>query len=118
GHSHPSIWTLYTEYKFGWSPAQVGMSLSAVGVIIAFSQGYLTRVLIPKWGERRSLIVANWFLIAGFAAYALVPQGWMVYVVLLVTAPGQIGGPALQSLIAIGIPPQEQGELQGSLMSL
>jgi len=27
GNSHPSIWTLYTEYKFGWSSFEVGLSL-------------------------------------------------------------------------------------------
>ena len=28
GQSHPSIWALYTHYKFGWNSLQVGLSLT------------------------------------------------------------------------------------------
>jgi len=38
----PATWSFYTMFKFGWSPAAVGGSLAAVGLIMAFSQGFLT----------------------------------------------------------------------------
>lgn len=118
GQAHPSIWTLYTEFKFGWSPFQVGLSLSAVGVSIAAVQGGLTRVLIPRWGEERALSIGLWFNIVGFLLFALAPQGWMMYPILLLSSLAGLAGPAIQSLISKQTPPSEQGELQGSLMSI
>jgi DHA1 family tetracycline resistance protein-like MFS transporter len=118
GQVHPSIWTLYTQLKFKWTAFEVGLSLSFVGVTIAFAQGYLTRIFIPKWGEYRSLLYALYINIGGFALFAFATQGWMMYAVMVVTCLSGLGGPALQSLISREVPSQEQGELQGSLISL
>lgn len=118
GNSHPSIWTLYTEHKFGWTSFQVGLSLSFVGVSIGVSQGWLTRILIPKLGERRSLNFGLFFYILGFALFALATQGWMMYAIMVLFALSGVSGPALQSLISRGTSPSEQGELQGSLISI
>lgn len=118
GQSHPSIWTLYTQYKFGWSALDVGLSLSAVGLVIAVAQGWLTRIVIPKTGEQLATQFGIIFSIIGFIAYALSTQGWMMYAVLLTTAIANVGGPALQSMISKGTPAHEQGELQGSLVSM
>ena len=118
GQSHPSIWTLYTQYKFNWTSFEVGLSLSAVGVMVAIGQGYLTRIIIPKLGERKSLIMGLWVYVISFAAYALATKSWMMYAILPSIALSSIAGPALQSLISKNTPPKEQGELQGSLISI
>lgn len=118
GHVHPSIWTLYTEYKFGWTSFEVGLSMSFVGVTTAITQGWVTRWLIPKWGEPRSLRIGTIIYFLGFICFALLPAGWMVYPLLVVTSLAGIAPPALQSMITRGVPPQEQGELQGSLISI
>lgn len=118
GQVHPSIWTLYTQLKFNWTAFEVGMSLSFVGLSIAFAQGYLTRVFIPKWGEYKALMVSNVITVIGFALFALASQGWMMYGVMVFTCLSGLGGPALQSLISKEVPQSEQGELQGSLISL
>lgn len=118
GQVHPSIWTLYTQLKFNWSAFEVGLSLSFVGVSIAFAQGYLTRIFIPKWGEYNSLLYALYINIGGFALFAFATHGWMMYAVMVLTCLSGLGGPALQSLISREVPSHEQGELQGSLISL
>ncbi|MGE0762331.1 MAG: TCR/Tet family MFS transporter [Bdellovibrionales bacterium] len=118
GQVHPSIWTLYTEYRFQWSAFAVGLSLTFVGLTIAIVQGGLTRVIIPKLGESKVLVWGLWFNILGFACFGLATQGWMMYVVMAFSALGGLVPPAAQSLIARRTPPQEQGELQGSLMSM
>lgn len=118
GNSHPAIWTLYSEYKFGWSAQDVGLSLSFVGLTMAFSQGFLTRWVIPKLGERRSMMVGLLFYLAGFIGYALINQGWMVYAVCAGTILAGITMPALQSIVTAHVPADRQGELQGSLISL
>lgn len=118
GHVHPSIWTLYTENKFGWTAFEVGLSMSFVGLTTAITQGWLTRILIPKWGEPRSLFIGTVIYVGGFVCFALLPAGWMVYPLLVVTSLAGIAPPALQSMIAKDVPPQEQGELQGSLIAI
>lgn len=118
GNSHPSIWTLYTEYKFGWSPREVGLSLSFVGLMGAFSSGYLTRLLIPKLGEFRALWMGTALSAISFLGFGLLPEGWMMYVVVLVSALAGLSVPALQSIVAKQVPSNEQGELQGSLISI
>lgn len=118
GHVHPSIWTLYTQEKFGWSTFEVGLSLSVVGILSAISQGYLTRVLIPRWGEVKALEFGLVVYAISFVLYAFATKGWMIYPIMLATFVAGIAGPALQSLISRDVPSQEQGELQGSLISI
>jgi DHA1 family tetracycline resistance protein-like MFS transporter len=118
GQVHPSTWTLYTEHKFGWTALQVGVSLSFVGLSFAIVQGGLMRIIIPRLGEWNSLVAANWISILSFLAWALATKGWMMYAILAPSALAAVGGPALQSLISHGVPPSEQGELQGTLVSL
>lgn len=118
GHVHPVNWTLYTEMKFGWTAWEVGLSLSFVGVIVAISQALLPRYVIPRLGEPRAATVGIVFNTLAFAAYAFATQGWMMYVITAVSCLSGIAIPALQSEITRGTPMNEQGELQGSLVSL
>lgn len=118
GQVHPSVWTLYTQYKFNWSAFEVGMSLSFVGISVALTQGYLTRIFVPKWGELNALRIGIIFYILDFIALAFATQGWMMYAIIAVTTLSGITGPASQSLISKDIPPSEQGELQGTLISI
>lgn len=118
GQTHPSIWTLYTETRFQWTTAQVGLSLAAVGLLSAISQGWLTRIIIPKIGEYRTVIYGAFGYAMTFALFGAANQGWMMYVILVFSALFWAAPPALQSLISHNTPPQEQGELQGTLVSL
>lgn len=118
GQVHPSVWTLYTQTKFNWTPSDVGWSLTAVGLSTALVQGGLTRIIIPKIGEWTSVILSIAISITAYSAFALSTSGWMMYAILVPSALAGIGGPAIQSLISKNVPSQEQGELQGTLVSL
>lgn len=118
GQTHPSIWTLYTQTRFGWTASQIGLSLAVVGILSAISQGGLTRVLIPRLGERMSVLVCCFGGALAFLLFGLATQGWMMYAILIASSPAWIGGPALQSMITSQVSAQDQGELQGSLVSL
>ena len=116
--THPSMWTIYTEHRFGWSPAQVGFSLTIVGVLSVFSQGYLTGVLVKKFGEKKLI---TWGLLGeaiSFTLFGLVFTGFQMYTVLIISCLFWASHPALQSLISRQVQDNEQGELQGALMSL
>ncbi|RYU93562.1 TCR/Tet family MFS transporter [Emticicia agri] len=116
--STQGTWAYYTKEQFGWSDEQVGYSLTFVGVMIAFVQGYLTRILIPKLGIKKSIYVGFAFSILGSLAYAFANEGWMVYAIMVPFALGGLAGPSMQGIISGQVPANEQGELQGSLTSL
>lgn len=113
-----STWALCNQARFGWSTADIGLSLGAVGVAAALVQGGLIRVVMPRFGERRVMIGGLALGAAGFAAFGLASRSWMIYAIILPFAMGGLAGPATQALISREVGPSEQGELQGSLVSL
>jgi DHA1 family tetracycline resistance protein-like MFS transporter len=114
----PSTWVLYTSYRYGWTPKQVGLSLALVGVMAVIVQGGLARKIIPKLGERRSIVIGLTNATIFFSAYGLATQGWMIYVLLVIGSFGGIAMPALQGLVSGSVPLNEQGAVQGALASL
>ena len=81
-------------------------------------QGGLTRVLIPKLGQRNSVFVGLGLYAVGFVLFAFATQGWMMFAFMIPFSLGGIAGPALQGIISGQVPANEQGELQGALTSL
>ena len=114
----PSTWVLYTSYRFGWTPRQTGESLALVGLMAAVVQGGLTRVLVPRLGERRAALLGLTLSASALLAYGSVTAGWMVFVVIVFGSLSGIAGPSVQGLISRGIAPDEQGAVQGALTSL
>jgi DHA1 family tetracycline resistance protein-like MFS transporter len=89
-----------------------------VGLGALIVQGGLVRVLIPKLGAARAVLLGMGFSILGFVLFAFASQGWMMFAFTGVFALGGLAGPALQGSISGQVPPNEQGELQGALTSL
>jgi len=117
-HSVQSVWNFFTEYNFDWSKKMVGYSLAFVGLLIGAVQGGLTRVVVPKLGNQRSVILGLLLYTLGLVLFSFATQGWMMFVFLIPYCLGGIAGPALQSTITSEVPANEQGELQGALTSL
>ena len=115
----PSTWAFYTISKFHWSSAEVGYSLAFVGLLMAVAQGALTRVLIP-WlgGERRAAAAGMAAAVVAYLGYALVTQGWMMYLVALTTFLFALTYPSMNALASQQIPSDAQGELQGAVACL
>ncbi|HNS87477.1 MAG TPA: TCR/Tet family MFS transporter, partial [Parvularculaceae bacterium] len=75
----PSVWAYFAGLKFGWSPKEIGFSLMAVGLASAIVQGGLTRLVMPKFGERRAAFFGAGVAIIAYFAYGVVAEGWMIY---------------------------------------
>jgi DHA1 family tetracycline resistance protein-like MFS transporter len=116
--SLPAVWMFYTQLKFGWGPAEVGWSLTFVGVMTVLVMGGLTGSVVPRLGERRAITVGFVLMTVGFIAYALVPQGWMIYPAIAIGSLGGIANPAMQSVMSRQVGASSQGELQGAIGSL
>jgi DHA1 family tetracycline resistance protein-like MFS transporter len=116
--THPSMWTIYTEFRFGWTPAQVGISLTFVGVLSALSQGVLTGLFVKWFGEKKIILWGLYAETIAFSLFGLVVTGFQMYVVMGISSIFWASHPVIQSLISRQVSESEQGELQGALMSL
>jgi DHA1 family tetracycline resistance protein-like MFS transporter len=117
-HAVQSNWSFANIEKFHWSPKMIGMSLGAVGLLVGIVQGVLIRFINPKLGNEKSVYVGIALYALGLFLFAFATSSWMMFVFLIPYCFGGISGPALQSLISVHVPKNEQGELQGSLTSI
>jgi MFS transporter, DHA1 family, tetracycline resistance protein len=113
-----SVFVLYADYRFDWGPQQVGYTLALVGVCNAFTQAWLVGKLVPRIGERRTLLAGLVFGAAGFATMALAPTPTIFLVGIPMLALWGIAGPSTQALMTRQVDPREQGRLQGAVSSL
>lgn len=116
--SFSSTWAFFTMYRFGWKEVQVGASLAFVGLMMAISQGGLTRVVVPRFRERRVVMGGLLCGIAGYIALGFASQGWMMYAFMV---PWLIAGlvyPSMNAIMSQQVPADAQGELQGGVASL
>ncbi|MBO9564251.1 MAG: TCR/Tet family MFS transporter [Niastella sp.] len=111
-------WNFFTIYRFGWSEKMVGISLAVVGVLVGAVQAGLTRVIVPKIGNEKSIYVGLSLYTLGLVLFAFATQSWMMFAFLIPYCLGGICGPSLQSVISVHVPANQQGELQGALTSL
>lgn len=112
--ANPVVFSYYTMLKFHWTPAQVGASLMAVGVVVSVAYSILPR-LVPRLGETRAIYIGLAGGAASFAGYAFATQGWMIYAFMLPFGLVALVMPALNSIMTKEVGPKEQGELQGAI---
>jgi DHA1 family tetracycline resistance protein-like MFS transporter len=114
-----STWVLFATYRFHWSATAVGVSLAMVGVMFVIGQGGLVRIVVPMLGDRRAILLGLFVSAIVMVLYGLVPQGWMVYPVMLLALLGwTIAQPTVMGLMSRSLPPNEQGLLQGAIASM
>ncbi|HEU4789703.1 MAG TPA: TCR/Tet family MFS transporter [Flavobacterium sp.] len=117
-HAVMSTWTFFNIEKFGWSNALIGLSLTVAGIMVVIVQGGLIRIINPKIGNEKCILVGLVLYTLALILFAFASQSWMMFVFLIPYCLGGITGPSLRSIISKNVPQNEQGELQGSLTSL
>ena len=113
-----SSFVLSNNLRFGWGTRENGFALAAVGVTQALVQGLVVRRVVPWLGERRAALSGYVFAASAYAAFALAPAGWAIYLGVVLQSFGAISGPAVQAMVSAGAGPDRQGETQGALASL
>ncbi|MEZ5302264.1 MAG: MFS transporter [Verrucomicrobiales bacterium] len=115
---YPALWVLYTGYRFGWGPKEVGTSLAAVGIMAALVQGGLAGRIVGAIGERRGLVLGLLATALALAGYGLAPAGWMIYAIIVAGSLGGIANPSAQTIITKAVDADQQGAVQGALGSI
>ena len=114
----PSVFVLYTEYRYGWNERAVGIALGAVGICVAAVSGGMVGPYVKRFGERLSLTSGLFFGVLGFVGFAMAPKGWLCLAAVPFIALWGVAGPAMQSLMSQLVDPSAQGKLQGAINSL
>ncbi|MBI4394084.1 MAG: TCR/Tet family MFS transporter [Euryarchaeota archaeon] len=118
GQVYPATWAFYTMQRFEWSVTLVGYSLAFVGVIMAVSQATLPKALMPRLGERRTVLIGLIAGSIGFMGFAFATAGWMMFAWLSTWFLAGLVMPGMNAMMSKEIPPTSQGELQGANASL
>lgn len=113
-----STWVLFMMARFNWDTRAIGISLGAFGAVALVYQLGLARLILPKWGEKRTMIIGLSVAAIEFVAYAFSTQGWMIYAIMILGGVGLLGGQATQGLLSRQVSEKEQGALQGALTSI
>lgn len=117
-HAVHSNWAYFTMYRFHWDEKMVGISLGVIGLLVGIVQGGLIRWTSPRLGNNKSIYLGLALYTLGMFLFAFATDSWMMFVFLIPYCLGGIAGPALQSVVSGKVPPNEQGEIQGTLASL
>lgn len=113
-----ATWVFYCARRYDWGTKDVGYSLFAVGIGAVIVQGGLTRRIVPKLGNERSLLLGVFIGVLAYSGYALASEGWMLYAAIGIASLGGIAMPACQALITKSVDPREQGAVQGGLSGM
>lgn len=111
-------WALYGEYRYGWTPLSIGLSIFALGISISLTQGVilprLTQRLVADKIIRLGLFIGViTMLLIGFS-----PWGWVSLCLICLFAVTGIVGPTIQGEISRRCESTNQGVNMGAVSSL
>lgn len=115
---YPAIWTYMAIAAYGFSTRDVGLALALVGFSSALVQGFGMRLILPRLGERRAVIVGITGLICAAIGYCLAHNAWQVYLAIVVGAAQGLVQPSISGLNSRAVDARSQGELQGAVQSI
>lgn len=114
----PSVFVLYTGYRYGWSAETTGLTLTYTGTMNVIVEGFLVRRFVKRHGERRAMYLGLACGTLGFLSMALAPSAIWFWAGLPVFALMGLFNPGLQSVMTQRVLPTEQGRLQGANTSI
>lgn len=116
--ANPAVWTYATKLRFGWSEADIGLSLAAVGIGMAVVMGGLVGPVVRRFGEARAAQIGCALAAVGFTGFAFAPNGAVMLAFIPFFAFIGLIEPSIRSLMVAEVGPDAQGELQGAIASV
>jgi len=111
-------WVLYTKFRFGWGPGEVGWSLFTVGVVSALSQGVLLKPVLKRVSPQRLAVAAMISGAVAYAAFGMATHGWMIYVIIGLNLLGGMAAATVQGMVSNAADARTQGQTMGAVASL
>jgi multidrug resistance protein len=104
---------------FGWGLEISSYGFAYVGVLMAFTQGFLIRKAMPKFGERKTLLIGLLLFALSLFAIPIASSAVLLGAVMTILAIGNgFMRPPNLGLISIATPHDEQGAAMGVTNSL
>jgi len=111
----PATLVLYTDYRFGWSSATVGIYLTFAGAGHLLVQSLLVRRFVGRFGERAAAVTGYASVALGFLIFATAPRGALFPIGTPFYALAGLVTPAIQARLTQAVAHDEQGRLQGTV---
>lgn len=111
-------WALYAEFRYSFTPLQIGLSVFALGVSIVLVQGWLLQHALLKITPRKILMGSLAVGIATLSAIALTTNGCAAALFCCLYAVSGAISPLLTGAISRASATTEQGITIGSVSSL
>lgn len=110
---------LYVKDKFDWGLTKASYGFAYIGILMVFTQGYLVRKLLPKWGEKRTLITGMFLFCFGLTYIGFAENIWALAVAFTLLAFGNgFIHPSINGSISLAASAKEQGIVMGVNQSL
>lgn len=110
---------LFMGKKFEWGVKEVSWGFFYIGLMLVFTQGFLVRRLLPKWGERKVLRLGLVLFLLGMSLISLAPSiAVMAIAMTLLSVGNGLTNPSLLGSVSLLTPSTEQGEKLGLTQSL
>jgi DHA1 family tetracycline resistance protein-like MFS transporter len=111
-------WVLYTKFKFGWGPGEVGWSLFAVGVMSVLGQGVLLKPLLKRFSPQKLAVMGMLSASMAYLGWGLATEAWMIYAIIFLNVLGGVASATMQSIISNAADASTQGQTMGAVSSL
>jgi DHA1 family tetracycline resistance protein-like MFS transporter len=115
---YPATWSFFANIRFRWSEAEIGLSLAFVGVLMAFTQGFLTGRIVPRIGEHRAVMIGVVSGVVSMLALAFATHTWAAYAAMLIGMLQGLAYPSMNAIMSKQVAADQQGELQGGVASM
>lgn len=110
---------LFMGERFQWDVKQVSFGFAYIGVIIIFTQGYLVRKLLPKWGEKKVLRLGLILFTLGLAGIGIGENLTVMAITMTLLSLGNgLSNPSILGSVSLLTDPNEQGAAMGVTQSM
>lgn len=108
----------FVNDRFGWGFVESGIGFAVVGLVMAFTQGYLVRKVMPKWGERKTAVLGMALLALSFYMISISTTIAFLAAAMFVLALGNgLMRPSLLAIVSLLGKEKDQGTIMGASQS-
>ncbi|MDP1737038.1 MAG: MFS transporter [Caulobacter sp.] len=109
-----SVFGLWAEARFGWSPREIGFAFACVGITAFLTQTLLTGRLSERFGEGPVLAVGMGMTVLSMLLQTVSTGGVMTTALMCFSAVGtSVAWPNVGALISRSADPHRQGQIMG-----
>jgi len=111
-------WPYFTMFQFDWTAREIGYSLGLYGVGNIIAQGLILKRLAERFGAAGATLCGVGLMVTGLLGFALSGNPLVCVLFIIPSAMAFMTQGALRSLMSRQLPSNQQGALQGAIISV